>query len=46
MNQTDQHIGQNLRILAQVITEICQHHTLEEARKARKFVERLVSNLG
>ncbi len=31
MDRVDQQVGQNIRILAQVITEICQHHTLEEA---------------
>jgi len=31
MDRIDQLVGQNIRILAQVISEICQHHTLVEA---------------
>lgn len=31
MGLIDRHVGENIRILAQVISEVCQHHTLEEA---------------
>ena len=41
MSQIDQHVGQNIRILAQVVQEVCQHHTLEEASGGALTVNQL-----